>query len=1384
MKKIFSLFAFFGLLGPATFSQVKNSENGYYLTTENTIRILTVYAQVDYASCPGDNQYGANSEWPSASPPYWETGGGSYSTPEPLFDVDLPITSGTATDYYYQASLGENTILGDYINLVIPCTASGLSSYGVSAVITALENISDQITTAHGKILSDFDKTNGNGKGLSKSPGSDSKIDLLLIIWKNNSYGFGDGCAGGMGVNGYYTYQVNDNGTTWNIPIVTSFSGCSRENAFYTLTAEYLHALLGGNNWHTGGGAGPFTFLTAPKTLCTTAQYDNQSNMFCGYDRNQLGWKGLSKSYLISARNQSNAEIASDLTQPSTAGPFEATYYIRDFAVTGDAIRIRLPYIAWTTNGDPKNQYLWLENHQMISNWDHQHFQGGFESTSWEPGMMAYIQVGKDRKVGSTTSDDIFIDNLCCGGSGNLSDYQDPNGVGSWIFPLTAEGNYDFKYRTDLIDYWCGWGDGVYPRVPLDKSQSLENPLTGCSDVFNFFDYNAGTPDGKIITPDDGCDVYRGDVVNNSFVCSMQGYGDEDDSWNIGQGKTKLSISTNPTTSTILTLRSHSFYDNPIPPHSISFQSYDNRTIHLNNLSIEILEEIPNYTLPLNMDGEVPNDLKVKIKWDVVNINSDVRWCAPDIQLHPSVHTISGNLDDASEYSLNITAGNSITLDRGESPTQHVAFEGSGSTEWKFTEPTIMTCLPNSYFHLDEGSDLIIKNGSTLIMQNGSKLEVHEYSHVYVEDGSTLIIEDGAMLYIWHDGLVHIKPGGTLIVRNSTVDKGIWLDYLQYATYTAELKVEGILSFEDGADFLYQGTGFYHFVGTPTLNLSTGSDVVWIGTNQYKKIVELDDDVVLNINGHPTTIKSGTIAYHDNAKLEIENTSLDVDHANFDGNSATPVGNTGIYGNEIITKCDIKNFNFFDLATAVELRHVDDPLQVNIEDGKFKNCTIGISGYQVDKLVVDVCGIEDPTVGNSRGLSFLHCKNMKLKNTAIRNYDFGAYLSSVKAMYFDNGSYIINAVKGIYATDSKVWLRNGSTIDQSQSVAAEMNGSWNISSGNYTSMLTVGDKGCGGIIRSAGEGVKGTNTVLSIDAVTHDQNDDNNGLFDHNWFVRNTGNTALLFDICYTQVSSPVPPMKARRNLWCLAGASSNPAPSASNYHLVNSSTCPSATTIITLDKTPVSVCIPSTYDCTTCDETLKIGDGEEEDPAISVAEIVTDAFRDAYSDFIIADNDDTREAFTDISVLSTNYDESTDEWSITTIAGVVLPTPDSVIHLIMVSKILQEESDSGVEKLTTHSKDIFAKYYWELMNGTQAGKIPMFTVYPNPAEDKVIVEMKDLADIAKISIVDLFGRELYSEIIDEKISIDVSNMPDGLYLVRGERNDSSISEVHTIVIQ
>lgn len=1130
----------------------------------------------------------------------------------------------------------------------------------------------------------------------------DNQIDYTVFAYR-------------LGYNsGYVGYALVD-----DVPLnlVTDFGGSSKT---YQITQGHTSTSTG--NWDKG-----FTSFFEHEfghNLYSSPHVNNTQAIVGSHFYTQNGWAMMSsggrvchsanaweKWYLGWTQIEANG-VNGDIDDIGDLTTTSGIYTLRDFNTYGDAVRIKIPYVA--------NQFLWLENHAGNTIYDDRDVWGNFTCGGSLPAAPLGLMMFTENVAPSYTTVNVV------------------NPGANGIRALNPGGNFDYTRSSSQV-YSTNWCSNVW-----SFTKGAANPF-GCHADHTAlrFDYdNSGTitlgtnynnvaaQEQSDIYQLNGTDILGPIMTNGSFTA----------------GK-KIGLSYNPA---INHNQVYSTITNKLDP------------IYINGVSVEVLSYAGN------------GDVTVQIRYDDFDIEQDTRWCG-EFYLSDNTYTTFPN-----DYSTNVLPYKILTIDKSGTANTHLS-----TTFTDFIRPTTVTCQSGSYLHLEPHANMTIKNGSTVTMQSGSRLEVHEGATLTIENGCTLIIEDGAMLYIWHDGLVHIKPGGTLIMRNSTASQGIWLDYPTYGVYTAELRVEGTLSFESGADFLYQGTGFYHFIGTPTLNLSTGSDVVWIGAGKGHKMVELDAGVVLSINGHPTSIKTGAMVYANNSRLEILNTSLDVSSIDFIGTSSSPSGNTAIYGDNISTKCDIKLFDADDLATTFDLRNINNPPIVNIEDGKFENCTVGINGYYVDKMIIKTCGIENPTIPASIGISLDHCKNVKMQGSHCGGYATGALLTTVKAFYIDDLSSMEECLKGIYSTDSKVFMRNGSSIDNSVLVAAEMYGSWSTSAGTYTSLLTMGDEGCASITESQGEGVKGINTILAIDAVTHDQNDDNNGLFDHNWFVRKSGNSQKLFDICYTHTSVPQTTIKARRNLWCLAGAGSNSAPGSSNYSFINSTNCVApGSPSITFDRTPTAACIPSTYACTPCNETLKIGEVEDVDPTVSVSEIVKEAFTPAYANFIIEDNDENRAAFEPISALQTNYNFETGNWTLTTVAGVEVAVNDTIVNLITIAKILQEPNEGEDRKDKDYKPvDIFANYYDELLNVSTTEK-PIFEAYPNPADDKFIIESVNNSGELLVQVFNLIGRSIYNNVVSEKISIDVSTLPVGLYIINCTNQDKSRAESQLIVIK
>ncbi|MEW6469330.1 MAG: T9SS type A sorting domain-containing protein [Bacteroidota bacterium] len=75
-------------------------------------------------------------------------------------------------------------------------------------------------------------------------------------------------------------------------------------------------------------------------------------------------------------------------------------------------------------------------------------------------------------------------------------------------------------------------------------------------------------------------------------------------------------------------------------------------------------------------------------------------------------------------------------------------------------------------------------------------------------------------------------------------------------------------------------------------------------------------------------------------------------------------------------------------------------------------------------------------------------------------------------------------------------------------------------------------------------------------------------------------------------------------------------------------------------------------------------------------------------------------------------------------------------------------------------------------------------SVYPNPANDYVFIELKDRTALSTtVSVFDLNGKQVRLQISDaDKIKIDVSDLPPGIYLAEVQSGRSKA--VRKVVIQ
>ncbi|GEM_PF-878614 len=747
-------------------------ENGDSLPTQGELRIFVVFAEVDFSKGSTIVQPAAKQIWPEGQLPIDAGSYFNHSFVPPLVGV---------TAYYSDMSMGMYQVLGDYYPFPITVDCTQVPCGGVGAglatvaktVIQALQRDHvgrhppgnpASIRTAHGYTLNAFDlwditpATVVAPAGRQKIKTANGLIDALVIMWRNY-----DPVAGKPMTSGARGWGVQF--TSLNTPLVSGLTGDPNDKtdfenvgsfsapnsgpgAIGLIIAEYFHTLFGGNNWHTGSGAGEHTFQAPQGSFSLTAQSSSSSNVVNGWDRQHLGWKHPAKQHLISALDERLSEIPTDVGIASLRQG--GTFVLRDFVTSGDAVRIKLPHIRWTGLGSPKNQYLWIENHRLNkSEFDLNGINAADRTaaclTKWRPGIYAYIQVGKDAK-GQDLNGDHMVDP-------NESDIYSwaenhPNGLASWLFPLTAEGNFDFYWRLDQVkesnpSQPCQFDND---SIPYEKVRSLPNPFTGGSEVFWQIDsdrINYATPavnsptlvpfgNGTLIDGDLRCCRPNGlafgrilsEFVGGAVAYHLPQFGDAEDAFRIANGKTKLSISTNPAPVPVYTRQSAGGFGRPFdtgePP------TFENRTIWLNGLSVEILHE--------NVDGD--GAVMVAVRWDDYRVTNDVRWTGKIV--------LQNDFEDPlhRQAKLVVAEGRNLYLDRGLSPTQY------------FAEATKTTIVPrgvnNAIYPADLATETqrLFSQATKLTLKRGTKLHLERNAKIWVQNGSRLEIENGAEIVL------------------------------------------------------------------------------------------------------------------------------------------------------------------------------------------------------------------------------------------------------------------------------------------------------------------------------------------------------------------------------------------------------------------------------------------------------------------------------------------------------------------------------------------------------------------------------------------------------------------------------------------------------------
>ncbi len=431
------------------------------------------------------------------------------------------------------------------------------------------------------------------------------------------------------------------------------------------------------------------------------------------WERWVLGWIELT-----AGASQVNTDI-----QSSDDLQNDGIYTLRDFVTTGDVVRIKIP----NTN----NNYLWLENHQLISVFDHKFVAGRSPSIDGEvipemsKGLYMYIENILGNRDAITT--------------GLVYDMNKVNGIKL----LNAQGNYDYWHsQTAPEETW----DYYWNNTIFTFRREKENPISGLNPYFKI--------------PDD----YPSDphVVGSDGVISYY------PNYNGGKHETYPIIRETNNTHTIMTysyLGGVNYHaSNMLNRRSDAFQSGDevslsgivpalnyplysksnskNGNYSLNGLNIKVLSY-----------NSATKEMKVQIKFDDFTVRNDKRWCGfidlPD-------NTGDSNPD------LFLSDGVTLEIDKNGNANRHSKHPNFND----FVNPSIFTVKPAAKFMMEEASTVELKNYSSIVLDSGSFLVINKDATVVIGAGSTIKIKNGANLDISESGSLQIESGGYICIES------------------------------------------------------------------------------------------------------------------------------------------------------------------------------------------------------------------------------------------------------------------------------------------------------------------------------------------------------------------------------------------------------------------------------------------------------------------------------------------------------------------------------------------------------------------------------------------------------------------------------------------
>lgn len=676
------------------------THNGYCHTPKGNLHIMFVYVVFN------NEPFDANSSWwPENGIPTFAALNGA---PNNLLDINpsSPTNINNLSTYYRTMSNNNFTLTGEVFKVSINKSfTGGILDYNAMQT-DAFAQLQIQLQN---RDLSAFDKRQNNCfwnydnsqfKSNGTPAGGDGIIDYVAMTFRLPS---NSGIAGGASTQ---IFNGNTITTTVNgVSITYSFNVGHRAdylmNEFTNkqyFTHEFAHNLYQSPQYMGANGG-----------LTGLRYYANGGWGMMGYFQ-QIFTANAWEKWWLGWIDMNNKTITSN-----------ATVILKDFITENDAIRIKIP------NSD---QYLWLENHQLISPLDRKLFY----NTESPPGSGIYAFISADE----------------------ASDCADPNRFG--VYDNNATNGFKVLSRKGNWDYtWTNLNNGIY-----NFQRAVDNPIGGTTDVRGIrYDFN----NNNVI---EVCTEW-----NNRNPC------------NNGPGPNGVKED-GAGISYVNGIETFSFSGSAADP----FQLNDEISINGNQPALNYPKLVSSNTIldAYNLNGlsvRITNfnnstkEFTIEITYNNYDLINSKRWTAAILNLP--------NLSNDINADLVVKPNVTLTIDRsGTSNTTQKTIDGFFAVPTNFQifpnaklvieSQGILSIINKSIISLFDNSVLEVKNGGKIVIESDGVLQVNQNSKIDVKGNGLIIIKDGGTLFFNQNGLlslqdlesiIEIQDGGRIIIGNN-----------------------------------------------------------------------------------------------------------------------------------------------------------------------------------------------------------------------------------------------------------------------------------------------------------------------------------------------------------------------------------------------------------------------------------------------------------------------------------------------------------------------------------------------------------------------------------------------------------------------------------------